>query len=101
MTKKYIIDIDGTICNTSGNDYSNSIPIKNRIQKINSLYDQGHYIKYMTARGATSKIDHNDLTVHQLNSWGCKYHELSAGEKEHYDFWIDDKAQNAKDFFND
>ena len=47
----YVIDIDGTICsnktNTKENNYNNSQPIKNRIEKINSLYDEGHKIVYM------------------------------------------------------
>lgn len=101
MTKKYIVDIDGTICDTNNSDYENSKPNFDRIQQINELYDQGNHIKYMTARGAVSKIDHRELTIKQLNEWGCKYHELSVGEKEHYDLWIDDKAREAKEFFND
>ena len=35
----------------------------------------------------------------QLKAWGCKYHELSVGKKEHYDIWVDDKAHNSEVFF--
>ena len=39
------------------------------------------------------------MTKNQLDSWGCKYHELSVGEKEDYDIWVDDKAHNSEVFF--
>lgn len=48
----YVIDIDGTICDKDicGEDgnYELSIPKKDRITKINELYDAGHVIKYLT-----------------------------------------------------
>jgi hypothetical protein len=40
-----------------------------------------------------------DLTTEQLNTWGCKYHELILG-KPHADLFIDDKGINCDDFFN-
>ena len=53
--KTYVIDIDGTICTKNcelkGSDYSDSKPIYSRIDKINKLYDEGHKIIYLTARG--------------------------------------------------
>ena len=71
---KYVIDIDGTICKEviipdSGGkkDYANHIPMYDRIAKVNALYDAGHTIKYMTARGCVSKIDYYDLTKNQLD----------------------------------
>ena len=96
---KYIVDIDGTILNTEGNDYENSTPIPERIAHVNSLFDQGHEIHYWTARGSSSKIDHLPLTIKQLNQWGCKYTTADVG-KPVYDIWIDDKAQNDKSYFD-
>jgi len=101
---KYVIDIDGTICEEvllpdGTKDYANHRPIMSRINRVNNLYTLGHTIKYMTARGANSGIDWYDLTKEQLDVWGCKYHELSVGKKEHYDVWIDDKAFWSEDFF--
>lgn len=101
---KYIIDIDGTICKEvilqdGKKDYSKHVPYMDRIARVNALYDAGHTIKYMTARGAISEIDYFDLTRSQLLEWGAKYHELSVGKKEHYDIWIDDKAFWSEDFF--
>ena len=103
---KYVIDIDGTICKevileNGKKDYENHIPYMNRIEKVNRLYDQGHTIKYMTARGITSGIDYYNLTNNQLIKWGAKFHELSVGKKEHYDVWIDDKAFWSENFFRE
>lgn len=95
---KYIIDIDGTICITLNSDYYNSVPLQDRIDKINSLYDQGHEIYYWTARGSNSGQDWQEFTEQQLISWGCKYHKISIG-KPAYDTWIDDKATNASTYF--
>ena len=85
------VDIDNTICITNNTDYINAIPIYNKIQKINSLYDIGHTIVYWTARGAVSKIDYRILTENQLKQWGVKYHNLVL-DKPNYDIFIDDKS---------
>lgn len=95
---RYIVDIDGTICNTPNGAYLNSKPIVENIKKINQLYEDGHEIIYWTARGGNSGIDWTDLTRHQLENWGCKFHELRMG-KPVYDIWIDDKAINAEEYF--
>ena len=39
-----------------------------------------------------------DFTQRQLNSWGCKFHELHLG-KPSGDHYIDDKGINSDDFF--
>jgi DNA helicase HerA-like ATPase len=110
MLTTYVIDIDGTIC-TNGDcsscKYEASIPIPERIEKINSLFDEGHTIKYFTARGMGRYNDDGkkaiekfyNLTKMQLEIWGCKYHELILG-KPSGDIYIDDKGMNANDFFN-
>ena len=99
-----MIDIDGTICNEVFNadgtkNYALHEPMMDRIEKVNALYNAGHTIKYMTARGAVSGVDYYNLTRNQLINWGAKHHELSVGEKEHYDIWIDDKAFWSENFF--
>ncbi len=96
---KYIVDIDGTICNNTQGNYTQARPIPERIAKINSLYDQGHHITYWTARGGNSGIDWTDLTNQQLATWGCKFHVLMM-RKPVYDLWIDDKAINSEVFFS-
>ena len=105
---KYVIDIDGTICQevyfmdgSGKKDYANHIPMPERIAKVNALYDAGHTIKYMTARGCVSGVDYFSLTNNQLIKWGAKFHELSVGKKEKYDIWIDDKAFWSENFFRE
>ena len=87
------IDIDNTICitNDGPNKYENAIPIKERIDDINRLYEEGKQITYWTARGRISGIDYTDLTKMQLVEWGCKYHYLDMS-KPSYDLFIDDKC---------
>ena len=94
----YCFDIDGTICFTPIGSYAAATPYKNRIESINKLYDEGHCIKYFTARGATTGLDWTELTTHQLKDWGCKYHELIM-KKPHFDYFIDDKAFNSDFWF--
>lgn len=107
----YVFDIDGTICDKphcrEDADYESSIPKLDRIEKINALYDQGHEIKYLTARGM-GRYDNSRIlaekhfyttTYNQLKKWGCKFHELRLG-KPAADYYIDDKGINANDFFN-
>ena len=100
----YIVDIDGTICKevflpNGKKDYANHEPMKDRIEKVNKMFDEGHEIHYWTARGATSGIDYTELTTKQLDNWGCKYTSVRVGGKPHYDIWVDDKAHNSEEFF--
>lgn len=93
----YCFDIDGVICDTKGMDYENAVPKEDNIKKINTLYEQGIYIKMYTGRGAVSRIDWRGVTEKQLDNWGVKYHELIFG-KTPFDVFIDDHAWNVKDF---
>ena len=97
---KYVFDIDGTICKEEGDVISRK-PYIERINKINKLYDEGHEIVYMTARGLKSgrgETYYRPITEKQLKSWGCKYHELSFKIHD-ADFFIDDKGISDTDFF--
>lgn len=98
---KYIVDIDDTICvspldTTGKKDYANAVPLYDRIDKINSLYDEGHEIHYWTARGMATNRNFSKLTKQQLLKWGCKFHSVRM-KKPTYDVWIDDKAINCND----
>jgi hypothetical protein len=95
---KYMVDIDGTICNSPSSNYSESMPIVQRITKINELFDQGNEIHYWTARGGNSGKDWSEFTKVQLAYWGCKYTTLNFN-KPTYDIWIDDKAIEAEAYF--
>jgi len=92
------VDIDETICYYENErDYNLALPLVDNIKKINKLYDEGHHIKYWTARGSVTKIDWYEVTKKQLDNWGCKYHNLSVGEKPPYDLLICDKTKRIEE----
>ena len=102
----YVIDIDGTICTNTNGNYKNAIPLHDRIEHINHLYDDGNTIVFFTARGMkTNKgnidIVHTlwyDFTKEQLESWNVKYHKLILG-KPQGDIYVDDKGITDNEFF--
>ena len=97
---KIYIDIDETICfYESERNYNLAKPDYDRIEKINKLYDEGHEITYYSARGSTTGIDWIETTKNQLTTWGCKFHNLSVGQKPPYDLLICDKAVNSEEYF--
>ena len=97
----YIFDIDGTLCSLVKNaEYTKAKPLKERIKKVNDLYNKGHYIKLYTARGSTTGINWEETTKKQLEKWDLKYHELLMNCKPHGDLFVDYKAINADLFFD-
>jgi hypothetical protein len=90
------VDIDGTICDTVGG-YANAKPNHENIAKINKLFDEGHTIIYWTARGKVTGLNWNELTIQQLNDWGCKYHDVVMNSKPAYDLLIDDKSKRIEE----
>jgi len=47
---RYVFDLDNTLCDTKKNEegnwnYLNAKPFTDRINKVNELYDNGHYHK--------------------------------------------------------
>jgi mannose-6-phosphate isomerase-like protein (cupin superfamily) len=96
---KIYIDIDDTICRTEGGYYPSAIPMIDRIEKNNKLFDEGNEIVYWTARGNNSGIDWREFTENQLKSWGVKYTELRMG-KPSFDLLIDDKAISESSYYN-
>ncbi len=95
------VDIDETICESpEDRDYTKAQPIKERIEKINKLFDEGNTIVYWTARGTMTGIDWYQVTQKQFDIWGVKYHDLKMG-KPAYDLFIDDKNITSDTFFND
>ena len=102
----YVFDIDGTICETHEGDYEKSTPMKERIEVVNKLYDEGNTIIFSTARGMgrsanSSAYAHSafyDFTRLQLIGWDVKFHHLFLG-KPAGDVYIDDKGMRDVDFF--
>ena len=95
----YCFDLDNTLCRSLGDDYENSTPIRERIDVVNRLYDQGHTVIVLTARGALTGKKLEEFTEMQLLDWGLRYHSLQLG-KPFADFYIDDKAVKDTDFFD-
>ena len=102
----YVFDIDGTLCETKNGEYESSVPRQDRINIVNKLYDEGHTITLLTARGmgrsgnsvAYAYAAYEALTKKQLDSWGVKYHQLFLG-KPSGDIYIDDKGMKDEHFF--
>ena len=74
---RYVVDIDGTICNPGDSDetrYTGATPIQDRIDKINRLYDDDHHIVYLTARGM-GRFNNSGMHAHKrgegLAECGC------------------------------
>jgi hypothetical protein len=102
----YVFDLDNTLCITNKNengqwDYYNSVPLVERVKKVNKLFEQGNKIIIETARGNSSKIDWFSHTEKQLILWGLKFHELRTGVKFGADYYIDDRAINSELFFGE
>lgn len=95
---RFMVDIDGTICNNTNGDYENAKPYTNRIKRMNQLYEEGNEVHYWTARGMNSGKDWQELTRKQFKEWDIKYTSLNFN-KPAYDLWIDDKCINEKLFF--
>lgn len=115
MENTFIMDIDGTICESNQNedgtyDYPNATPIQPVIDRINQLYDQGNTIILSTARGMrthkgdTKKIKQYVLPVlvEWLQKHNVKYHDVRIGkpwgEKPIY---VDNRNISVKTFAYD
>ena len=99
----YCFDLDGTICNTPIKDdkpaYLDSNPIPFMVEQVNQLFDEGHKIIIMTARGRGSGKNWTDWTTKQLDMWGVKYNELEPMfHKPTADLFIDDKGINVEEW---
>ena len=89
--KTYCFDLDGTLCDQQGVDYTRASPFAERIRFVNSLFDGGHRVVIFTARGSKSGRDWSRETEEQVYVWGLRYHLLFM-VKHHAVFYFDDKA---------
>jgi hypothetical protein len=87
----YCFDIDGTLCTNTEGAYEDARPLTEHIARVNALYDAGHTILLLTARGSKTGINWEKLTREQLKAWGLKYHELHFG-KPSANIYVDDKG---------
>ena len=90
--KTYCFDLDGTLCITDGSNYERSVPIQERIDLVNRLYDMGHQIYIDSARGARTGINWTLFTRKQLMEWNLNFHKVRTGVKYSADLYIDDKG---------
>jgi len=105
---RYVFDLDGTLCTTTDGDYNVARPFRDRIARVNKLFESGHSITIYTARGMGRNKDNQvaaitqfyDLTLAQLNGWGVKFHDLRLG-KPSGDIYVDDKGMKDAEFFAD
>lgn len=95
----YCFDLDGTICTSvEKSEYQKALPDLAVVKEINRLFNCGHRIIIMTARGCVSGVDHSDLTREQLHAWGVRYNQLIMHVKPHAHLFIDDKAIHIDDW---
>lgn len=95
----YCFDLDGTLCSDEGGNYKKAKPFKKRINKINSLFDDGHTIIIDSARGSVTKKDWLSLTKKQLKEWCVKYHQLRVGVKFFANIYVENSTINDMEFF--
>lgn len=95
----FCFDLDGTLCETVGEDYAHARPIQAAIGHVNRLFVLGHTIVIDTARGSGTGIDWYQTTALQLERWGVRYHKLRCGVKIAADVYIDDRSLVPSKFF--
>jgi len=96
----FVFDIDGVVAFISpDNNYHLSKPNFEVINKINELFNAGHYIILFTARGSKTGIDWTETTERQMKEWGVKFHEIRFG-KPPADYYIDDRMLSINDILN-
>ena len=100
----FIIDIDGTICESIPNELGvekmrHAKPYNDSIRMINKLYDDGNFVCFFTAR----TDEHLAVTKEWLKKHGVKYHSLIMNKPRklppyHGYHFIDDAHVKATTF---
>lgn len=108
--KRIIMDLDDTICSTTGADYANSTPDLAVIAKLREYKELGFEIAISTSRnmrtyaGNTGKITANTLPiiVDWLSRHNVPYDEIYVGKPwcGLEGFYVDDKAIRPDEFSN-
>jgi capsule biosynthesis phosphatase len=103
----FVIDVDGTICQaekfpgTDAYDYLNAKPFSQVINRIQTLFEEGHTIIISTSRGMrTHEGDVEKIAEHVLPTlieWLAKhdvpYHEIHIGKPWGPNvFYVDDRG---------
>ena len=99
MSKVFLIDIDGTICEDIKNEesylYPKAKPIEGSKEIINKWYSEGNVITFFTARESKDR----EVTENWLKEHGFKYHGLVMDKPRIKDgqeyVWIDNRKVRA------
>lgn len=99
MSKIFLVDIDGTICDDIKNEDSHLYPTANEYPNakdtLNKWYDEGNQIHFFTARESKDR----EVTETWLKEHGFKYHGLIMDKpriKEGQEYmWIDNRKVRA------
>jgi uncharacterized HAD superfamily protein len=99
MTKIFLIDIDGTICDDIKNEDSHLYPTANEYLNarniLNKWYDEGNQIHFFTARESKDR----EVTEAWLKEKGFKYHGMIMDKpriKADQEYmWIDNRKVRA------
>jgi tRNA A-37 threonylcarbamoyl transferase component Bud32 len=98
-----VVDFDGTLALGDTSNIPTMHPNLKLITLINQMYNDGNYIKVVTARGCKScstikerEDKYKKVVTNWLNINGVTYNELSFN-KEYGDAYIDDRGYNIKD----
>jgi uncharacterized HAD superfamily protein len=99
MSKIFLVDIDGTICDDIKNEDSHLYPTANEYPNakdtLNKWYDEGNQIHFFTARESKDR----EVTETWLKEHGFKYHGLIMDKPRIKDgqeyMWIDNRKVRA------
>ena len=99
MSRVFLIDIDGTICDDIKNEESHLYPTAkcypDALRIINKWYDEGNVITFFTARESKDR----NVTETWLGDNGFKYHGLVMDKpriKDEQEYiWIDNRKVRA------
>lgn len=99
ISRVFLIDIDGTICDDIKNEDSHLYPTANHypnaLDIINKWYDEGNIITFFTARESKDR----EVTESWLKEKGFKYHGLVMDKpriKDDQEYvWIDNRKVRA------
>lgn len=104
---KILVDLDNTLCVHRNRDYPNAVPIRNVIEKVNLLHDNGVEICLFTSRGMNSckgdlsliKERNESVIIDWLKRNGVKYDSIIFG-KPLADYYVDDGGMSVEQFLD-
>ena len=99
MTKVFLIDIDGTICDDIKNEdshlFASANVFPNALEIINKWYEEGHVITFFTAReGKDREVTENWLKTNGFNYHGLVMDKPRIKDDQEY-VWIDNRKVRA------